>query len=299
MAGTQRGMNGVGSAGGGGVSGPGRPSDEPRGHLCCLYRDEAHRRRVTATFVEGALGSGERVMYVSGTHRPAAVLSALHEDGVEVDPALRSGQLVVRPLDDLPSARPLRIDELEQQVREAVALARADGFPGLRLATEMTRVLDALGSFEQLLAWERLAGELRREVAVTAVCQYEEGLLEEAEAVLVEAEHTGAAPELGVVPLARLLAVDRPFGLRVSGELDLSNREELVRALEARAAVNPEMQLDLKGLSFIDVGSLRAIYEVASRLPEGGRITLVDLTDPVRKVMDLAGLCHERVEIVS
>ena len=90
-----------------------------------------------------------------------------------------------------------------------------------------------------------------------------------------------------------------PPALRVEGELDLTNGPVLARVIRARLAASPRLRVDLGGVAFADVGSLREIYQIAVGLPAGGQITLANVTEPVRRVLDLAGFRADAVVIES
>jgi anti-anti-sigma regulatory factor len=69
--------------------------------------------------------------------------------------------------------------------------------------------------------------------------------------------------------------------------------------VQARLAASPRLRIDLGGVTFADVGSLREIYLIAAGLPAGGQITLANATGAVRRVLDLAGFRADAVVIES
>jgi anti-anti-sigma factor len=91
--------------------------------------------------------------------------------------------------------------------------------------------------------------------------------------------------------------VGEPWGLRVSGEVDVSNRDLLHRLLVSRAAVTPRLRVDLSGLTFADVGTVTRLRAIADALPEGGWLALDRVPDLVRRVLDVTGLGHERMRL--
>jgi anti-anti-sigma factor len=82
---------------------------------------------------------------------------------------------------------------------------------------------------------------------------------------------------LRITPLA-----DTP-GLRIEGELDRSTLPILTRAL---AQMTGSFTLDLSGLTFIDVGGLRALITTAAGLHAGHRLTLRSAPAQVRRLLD-------------
>jgi hypothetical protein len=63
-------------------------------HVLLLYRDEPHRQDSVASWVQRGLERGEQIVY---THAPSdsVLLSNLAERGVDVDMAMRVGQLTL------------------------------------------------------------------------------------------------------------------------------------------------------------------------------------------------------------
>lgn len=60
-----------------------------------------------------------------------------------------------------------------------------------------------------------------------------------------------------------------PPGLRLRGEVDMSNAAAFERVLAAYAAVGTQpLHLDMSGVSFIDVAGMRVVARTASRLGE-------------------------------
>jgi anti-anti-sigma factor len=144
-----------------------------------------------------------------------------------------------------------------------------------------------------------MASRLQRDERIITVCQYDQRCLASTVADLIAGEHSGSAPDSAPAPQASFLATIRPWGLRVTGEVDASNCTGLIRALRARARVRPQVSLDLAGLSFADVGTVRAIYQTAAALPADGSVILANLPRQVRRVIDLAGFGHSRVMVME
>jgi anti-anti-sigma regulatory factor len=270
---------------------------QPGAHLCAVCSDAEELGRVAAVFVGIGLAAGDQVLYVAGGREPAAVRARLEASGVPATEALDSGQLAVHDFGDLYGA-PDRVDldQIACGLRAAASRSSAGGFPGLRVAAEMADFARAVGSMEQLLRWERMLSRLQQEEGIITVCQYDRRRLASGEAALIAGEHGGSAPDSAPAPRASFLAT-RPWGLRVTGEVDVCNRAGLIRALRARASARAQVCLDLAGLTFADVGTLRAIYQTAAALPADGSIFLANPPRQVQRVLDLAELRHSRVTV--
>jgi anti-anti-sigma regulatory factor len=266
-------------------------------HLCLLYQDQDERRQLTAAVIRGALAAGDRVIYVTpGPHDVA--LALLETGGIETGRPLRGGQLLVRSFGeiygDLDSAD---LAQLEATFRAALSQSLAAGFPGLRITGEMGGSSRPSGSLEGLVRWERMVSRILGEVGIAAICQYDRRQLGEPATAIIAAEHSGIAMDGQRLPLALFIAVAPPPALRIEGELDLTNGPVLARVMRARLAVSPQLRVDLGAVEFADIGSLREIYHIAVGLPAGGQITLGNVTEPVRRVLDLAGFRADAVVI--
>ena len=131
------------------------------------------------------------------------------------------------------------------------------------------------------------------------MCLYDASLIRDEQAARLAREHDGQAPEIDVPPIGRFLAVDEPWGLRVSGEVDVSNRDLLQRVVLSRAEVEPRLRLDLGGVTFADAGTLTRLHAVAAELPEGGWLALERVPSVVRRILHVTGISHERLRVES
>ena len=266
-------------------------------HLCALYQDQDERRRLSAAVIRGALAAGDRVIYATSGPYDVA-LALLEAGGIETGRPLRGGQLLVCSFGEIyGDLASTDLPELAATFRAALSQSLAAGFPGLRITGEMGGFPWPAGSLEGLVRWERMVSQTLGEVGIAAICQYDQRQLDEPATAIIAAEHSGVASNGQHLPLALFIASAPPPALRVEGELDLTNGPVLARVLRARLAVGPRLRVDLGGVAFADVGSLREIYHIAVGLPAGGRITLANVTGPVRRVLDLAGFRADAVVI--
>ena len=272
---------------------------EPGTHLCAFHRDEGQLARIAATFIGQGLADGDQLLYVTTDEHAEALLRAL-PDHLHGSDALIAGQLVVRSFaDSYGTRRPDDLGAVADGFRAAAEQSRKSGFPGLRVAAQMDALAPLLGSAEEVVRWERMSTGLQRELGVSSVCLYDAARLDEGLVDRIAREHAGFAPEVDDTPLARFLAVHEPWGLRISGEVDISNRDLLHRTLLSRAAVRPRLHVDLAGLTFADVGALARIRAVAAGLPDTGWLALHSVPLAVRRLFHLSGLGHERLRLES
>ena len=74
----------------------------------------------------------------------------------------------------------------------------------------------------------------------------------------------------------------------VVGELDLSDEESFVAAVDALASDGGDILLDLDAVEFIDSSGVRAVLRL--HLEHADRVRLVAASDAVNKVLRIAGL---------
>ncbi|WP_248960684.1 STAS domain-containing protein [Sphaerisporangium perillae] len=111
-------------------------------------------------------------------------------------------------------------------------------------------------------------------------------------------EMAGSAHGLGAEPIRtplaafdrdpRITALVEHRGLRVDGDLDATTLPALIRALAAMGS-SRDICVDLSGLTFIDVGSLRILVAAAARLEGDHVLTLRSASPLVRRLLDLTG----------
>ena len=269
----------------------------PGTHLCAFHHSPGQLTRIASTFIGHGLAAGDQMLYVANDEHAEVVLQAM-AGRVHADDAIRAGQLLVRSFAEAyGTRRPDDLGTVADGFRAAAAQSRKDGFRGLRVAAQMDDLAALLGSPAEVLAWERMSTALQREIGVSSVCLYDRNLIDAEHADLIAREHDALAPETARRPLARFLAVDEPGGLRVSGEVDVFNRDDLLQVLRARAAVTHRIHVDLEHLGFADVGSLARLTSLAAGLPHDGCVILGGVPDAIRRTLHLSGLHHERLRL--
>jgi hypothetical protein len=270
---------------------------QPGTHLCALEQGAARLDHVAATFVAQSLAAGDQVLYIASDGQVDDLLHLL-PGSLDARHAVGTGQLLTSSFDDAyGSSPPEDLATVADGFRAAAGQARKRGFPALRVAARMDPLAGLLGSFDEVVRWERAAGVLQREIGVSSVCLYDAGALDEGQGAALAFEHDGLAPHLDVPPIATFLAVDEPWGLRVTGEVDVSNRDLLGRMVASRAAVTPRLRLDLGEMTFADVGTVAQLRSIAATLPDSGYLVLARVPAVVRRILDATGLGHDRLRL--
>ena len=268
-------------------------------HVCGFVDDTEGWFDVIARTVTAGLGAGNRVMVFVDRLLPAALVAGLEARGVALEPAIRAGQVQIFPAREvyLPAGRfepqPL-LDSLVDLIERAVA----EGYPGLRLLGDMGWVLDEPAGVEQLPWYEAQVNRLYMCGRALGICLYDRrGVDATLQRSLACAHPVIAmnAAEAEWPPQLRIRRTDEPYGLRLVGEVDLSNRQALAAVLDAvldekPASIGP-IVIDVAGLQFADAATGAALSRLALRAPMGVHVT--GAHGVVSAVLDRLDLAHQ------
>ena len=80
--------------------------------------------------------------------------------------------------------------------------------------------------------------------------------------------------------------------LRVDGEVDMSNAEELAAAMDQAAGKGSTVALDLSGTTYLDSAGIRLLFNLAKRLQTQRRRVRVIVPEdsPIRAVLEITGV---------
>ncbi|WHT22682.1 MEDS domain-containing protein [Crossiella sp. CA-258035] len=261
----------------------------PHDHVCWTYREPAEFRRQAGEFLTEGLALGQRVRLV-GNGSTAELTETLRELGLPPeDPAVE----VVPVREGYPG---LVVDP-HAQVRacaEATELALAEGFRGLRVATEATELVRGDEALTAFLRYEHLIDRYMVDKPFAALCAYDRTRLSEQHLTRLAAVHpiTNSA-----LPGFHLHATDADGCAAVlSGELDLTTEDtlaELLRRVPLQRGAD-ELVLNAEELTFIDHRSLLLLTQHAG--DTGARLVLRTAQPVVRQVAALLELPNLKVE---
>lgn len=89
----------------------------------------------------------------------------------------------------------------------------------------------------------------------------------------------------------------RDGGLRVAGEIDLSNVDLLGSALAAAASAGADIHIEAERLEFIDVIGVRRLLDTAWSIAPGRRLYLHQPQPVVRRLVDLLEGFSDLIEV--
>jgi anti-anti-sigma regulatory factor len=256
-------------------------------HVCWTVDDDATRMEAIAAFVRAGLRARHKVIY-SGDE-PEAVLDALERHGVGTRAALGEGRLSAVTAESSYLAGGVFDPGGTLSAWHAeVAQARAEGHPGLRVVGDMTWATRRVPGAEDLPWYEAEINTVFLEGYVAGVCAYDRRRFDPLQLRRLGFAHPGAAgPHTPFEPEASLRArrTTDPYGLRLAGEVDLSNRDALRAVIAHLFDGAPAATVDVAGLTFADTAAARILVEAAA----DGPVRLVGCSPSLCKLLAFHG----------
>ncbi|MFI1992266.1 MEDS domain-containing protein [Actinoplanes sp. NPDC020271] len=239
----------------------------PGDHACLVYDDEPLWARSVTSFIRAGLLRHHRVLYCGqDADRLPSVLAG---HGVDVAAALRSGQLTMAGVEAAYLSDGVFDPEASLAAwEEEVETARAAGYHGMRGIGDMSWARHGV-AMDQLSWYEAQVNRICVDGYTTGVCLYDRRLFGEPELRRVTRTHPATITrhtDPARIPLLRGVRTGE-LGLRLSGEVDLSNRQALramVEHLVAGAPSRVPVTLDVSDLRFADSAAARILLEPAA-----------------------------------
>jgi hypothetical protein len=167
------------------------PSLKPGGHVCLPYAKEEYKHAAIAGFIHDGLVRGERCIYWGHLVGFTAMLPHLEARGVSVD-SLRERETLLFADATHPHANGFDPQCQASTIRAAVAIARSEGYAGLRVAGDPDSKTRSLLNHEQLANYETSLSELFEEVHATGLCTFDERTTDSSSLEVALATHDAA-----------------------------------------------------------------------------------------------------------
>lgn len=265
-------------------------------HACVVMDSDEQHWEVATGFVRGGLAGDEKVFYYDGARTTDLLVRRLHEQNVDVERHLRTGQLTVVPPELTDRLWKLSIEEMQALFSKTIGEAIDEGYARVRITDEPVGAV-CRPAGHALVEYERAVHDIMQGHPVTLLCQYERSDWSTAELDELCEMHpidviTPAIYDDGLLRITR----QAPFSTRVSGEIDFSNRhlvrsvidKELDRALRA-ADQTDEIQVHVESLRFADVTTIVQFMQAAEGFPQSHKLVLYGVQPTVRRVLDRCG----------
>ena len=221
------------------------------------------------------LSGGLKVVWLSeaGPGRAAAELA---RRGIAVGRRWRPGRWL-RPDAEgrLLSGQAFSAGQAMEWLGGQMAACRREGFPGLRVAVDMSWALRPVPGVEQLPDFEEGIAAALAGTTVSVLCQYDRERFDPVTLATVAAFHTRsvAAATYYADAMLRICRQYAPPGIRLAGEIDHRHEEPLALALAEAIRLDGDITVNMARLAFIDASCARMIVDAArgaGRVPGRG-----------------------------
>ncbi len=262
-------------------------------HVCWIVDDETTGLDTLAGAVGAGLRERDRVLYCGDN--PEGVLSGIERRGVLTAAALASGSLRASTAESSYLTAGVFDPAIAVRfLREEQDRARRDGYPGLRMITDMTWASRPVPGAEHLPCHEAQINALFTEGYLVGICAYDRRLFDPLSLRRFTWAHPAAAGTGMPFDPASALRMRRsrnPYGLRLAGEADLFNRQALSAVIESLLDDLPDgntvVTIDVSELRFADTATARLLIHAADRA--GGRFRLVGPSRTLSRLLDFHG----------
>ena len=245
-------------------------------HACLTFGEGEEVLDVTAAFVRDGLDAGLQVMWLSDTG-PGPAVAELSRRGIKVEPAVDAGQMTAAGCEGrLLSGQVFSADAAIGWLTRQLASSKELGFPGLRVAVDMSWALRPVTGIEQLPQFEEGIAAALAGTTASMLCQYDRERFDAVTLASVAAFHTRsvATATYHADPLLRICHQYAPPGIRIAGEIDYQAEEPLTRALAEAVRLDGDITVNMARLAFIDAFCARMIADTARMLAESRTVIL-------------------------
>jgi anti-anti-sigma regulatory factor len=245
-------------------------------HACLTFGEAAELFDLTAAFVRDGLAAGLKVMWLSDAG-PQTAVAELSRRGIAVEPAMAAGQMTADGCEGrLLSGQVFSADAAIGWLTRQMSSARKRGFPGLRIALDMSWALRPVTGLEQMPQFEEGAAAALAGTTASMLCQYDRDRFDPVTLASVAAFHTRsvAAATYHADAVLRICRQYAPPGIRIAGEIDYQAEEPLALALAEAVRLDDDITVNMAALAFIDVFCARMIADTARMLADSRTVVL-------------------------
>src|SRR5437773_861146 len=245
-------------------------------HACLTFGEPEELFDLTAAFVRDGLACGLKVVWVSDS-APQRATSELARRGIAAEPAMAAGQLAALECEGrLLSGQEFHAGRAMDWLTSQMAAGQREGFPGLRVAVDMSWALRPVTGIEQLPQFEESVAAALAGTSVSVLCQYDRERFDPVTLASVAAFHTRsvAAATYHADAVLRICRQYAPPGIRLAGEIDYLAEEPLSLALAEAIRLDGDITINMAGLTFIDASCARLIADAVRGL-DGSRAVVL------------------------
>jgi anti-anti-sigma regulatory factor len=244
-------------------------------HACLTFGEPEELFDLTAAFVRDGLSGGLKVVWLSDAG-PDRLAAELARRGIAVERAMTAGQMAAGSAACLLPDQAFSVGHAMGWLSGQVRACRREGFPGLRVAVDMSWALRPVAGIEQLPDFEQGIAAAVADTAVSVLCQYDRDRFDPVTLATVTSIHTRsvAAATYYADAMLRICRQYAPPGIRLAGEIDFNNCEPLALALAEAIRLEGDVTVNMAALAFIDVPCARMILDTARGVAGSRAVTL-------------------------
>lgn len=264
-------------------------------HVLWAHGGAEDWRNVVVPFLQEGLSVNQRLVY-AGRLQAEELLADL--TGLpDLDSLLASERLTLWPAHAEPGGL-VRTEAAEQISRldAVVAAALADGYAGVRLASEVTGAVSDRGDAAAHLRLECLVDGVAATHELVVMCGIDRLVVAPATMQGEVAVHPLRAAT-GEMPWLHAVGVDT---WSLVGQVDMVSRDGFAQALAALpdTMCGDVLHLHVDRLDFIDVAGLRALVRLAEAVSDRGRVVLHHVPDWFARALVLSFGAVDGMELV-
>jgi anti-anti-sigma regulatory factor len=259
-------------------------------HACLTFGEPEELFDLTAAFVRDGLAAGLKVVWLSDAG-PGLVAGELARRGIVAASAMTRGQMTAAGWEGrLLSGQAFRADAAVSWLAGELESSREQGFPGLRVALDMSWALRPIAGIEELPQFEDGIAAVLAGSTTAVLCQYDRDRFDPVTLASVAGSHTRAvtAATYYADALLRICRQYAPPGIRIAGEADYQAKEPLALALAEALRLDGGIEINMSALTFIDARCTLMIANAARAIASQSR--LVTLRCPAEVAAGFARL---------
>ncbi|MGY0236695.1 MEDS domain-containing protein [Longispora urticae] len=248
-------------------------------HVCWTFDDDARCAAAVARYVAAGTRDGHRVIYSAPGAPRAEIADRLTAHGVHVPALVATGQLqIVTVPDTYLSGGEFRPAAVLSGWTHRLDAARAAGYRGVRLVADRSWLSGSVAGAHRVAWYEARANRVFADGYAMGLCLYDRRLFPPAALSRIASAHpatcrAGDGHDGPWTPLLRMARTERPVGLRLVGEADMSNRPALAALLSALfdepGAGEGPLVVDVSALTFADAPTATLFVRAARASPAG------------------------------
>lgn len=260
-------------------------------HACLTFGDREELLDLTAAFVRDGLIGGLKVIWL-GDGTSAQVVSELARRRIAVEPAVAKGQMTAAAWEgSLLSGQAFTADRAMEWLTGQMDACHGEGFPGLRVAVDMSWALRPVTGIEQLPQFEESVAAALTGTTVSVLCQYDREQFDPVTLASVAAFHTRsvAAATYYADAVLRICRQYAPPGIRLAGQIDYQAEEPLALGLAEAIRLDGDITINVADLTFIDASCARLIVDAVRGL-DGSRAVVLQCHPAIAARFSLLGV---------